>query len=140
MMQESEPDKRIVSKGEYAAKMSKKVTIGTFGLFCIGIGALLFCAMCLSLTCTRNGRLDIRSIPLTISFCVFAGVAGYFGTRLFQTAERIEPGIPVTRANTGDLPAPDSLVRASVKSLFKHRKTYCYERRRKHRSGMRNIY
>lgn len=40
--------------------------------------------------------------------------------KLYTDAKRIEPVVPLTRANTSSLPAVDSLVRASQEPLQAH--------------------
>ena len=36
---------------------------------------------------------------------------------MLRQAIKVDPGVPLTRANTADLPAPDSLVRASAEPV-----------------------
>ena len=40
-----------------------------------------------------------------------------FACYLMKEMIYIDPGVPLTRANTADLPAPDSLVRASAEPV-----------------------
>ena len=110
MINAPEPNKRLVSKRDYVSTMTKKVLLGTAGLFSIMIGLLLFASICRLLA---HGRIDNRIALLAIAFCAWSSITGYFGMRLLQAAEKVEPGVPLTQANTADLSAPESLVRAS---------------------------
>jgi hypothetical protein len=42
---------------------------------------------------------------------------GYAGQLAIKEAKQTDPGVPLTRANTANLPAPDSLVRASAEPM-----------------------
>ena len=108
--------KKIVSKGAYATQVGNKAGTSVFGLI------LLF--FCLVGAVTTLVALDGAVGPLTIFTLVGAGLAGggtlylgYLGGRTIKEAVRINTGIPLTRANAADLPAPESLVRASSEPL-----------------------
>jgi len=115
--------RRIVSKGEYAANIAWKGIASS-----LGAGLLLMILMCMFLvglfawmmvSRTPHGGLNaglVLSITLFFGILISAAVYVYrLGKREIMTTLRMDVGVPLTRANTADLPAPDFLVRASEK-------------------------
>jgi hypothetical protein len=113
----SESGKRIVSKGQYVRGVSKKAAIG-LGSSSLAIVIALFIVSAIGLTFA-----SVTSMPnVGQAVSLFGGaiLCCYAATRLKQVAEKgieeaqkIDPGIPLTRANLGHLPISESLVRAS---------------------------
>ncbi len=113
MTQEPKPGKRIVSKGAYMKASAGKVF--TIVLF-IGMGcycALSTLRMFQKLLSKSDGvmLLPILAICLIMTgglcFVIFSIIRG------LVFIKQVDIGIPLTRANTADLPAPETLVRAS---------------------------
>ena len=59
----------------------------------------------------------VGSLFATLLFGSCAYACAKLSDASTEQAEKINPGVPLTRANTADLPAPDSLVRASSEPL-----------------------
>lgn len=127
-MNKQEPGKRIVSKGEYATRIIQKM-----GLQCGSLSLLLFSVIgffvmmcCLVVGCMfiadyMRGWNHIVAGLIAFLIAVTLGALSYL---LWQAANRaivaaglIAPCLPLTRANTADLPAIESLVRASAEPL-----------------------
>ena len=115
--------RRIVSKGEYIANIGRKGLASS-----VGAGLLLISLICMLLVglfvwvivnTTAHGRLDAGLVVIMILFfgILISGAVYIFwlGKRELMTTMQIDVGVPLTRANTADLPAPDFLVRASEK-------------------------
>lgn len=113
----SEPGKRIVSKGQYVRRVSKKAAIG---LSCgsLAIVIALFIVSAIGLTfASVTSMPDVRRAVALFGAAILCSCAA---TRLKQVAEKgieeaqkIDPGVPLTRANAGQLPVSESLIRAS---------------------------
>ena len=110
------PGRRIVSKGKYAAALGNKAALSSFGVSLTLIGIMGLLCVCL-ITGVLLAHLAVDTFLL---LGVFIGVVGsgsstlvYIGVHSIKEARQIDPGLPLTRANTAHLPAPDSLVRAS---------------------------
>ena len=118
--------KRIVSKGTYAKAQGKRL------LLCLVAAGFLFTAwigfqlavpvastilhIYPALLYNEAFRLLVFfTLPILIGIVVF--LIGRRGMRSIERAVHIDAGIPLTRANTADLSAPDSLVRASSEPL-----------------------
>lgn len=116
MNQLQKTDKRIVSKSKYVADLSTKVTVASFGTVIFFVGF-----MCLLLTCGLGILMLLHLSWAVLYLFLFAiGILGsgsvallYLGAKIIKEAKETEVGIPLTRANTRDLSAPESLVRAS---------------------------
>ena len=113
------PVRRIVSKGKYAAALGNKAALSSFGVSITLIGIMGLLCVCL-ITGVLLAHLAVDTLLL---LAIFIGVVGggssvlvYMGICSVQEAREMDPGQPLTRANTADLPAPDSLVRASQES------------------------
>ncbi len=111
---ETKPGKRIVSKRAYVKAQGQKVGASTFGLLLLFVGFIGLLTIGIVLPSTTS---------VLAGLLVFGGVGGaslylgYLGGRTMKEARQIDPGVPLTRANTADLPAPDSLVRASSEPM-----------------------
>jgi hypothetical protein len=117
---EKQTGKRIVSKAEYAANVGNKLSLFAFGVGVMGLG-LVGILNAVSLTILGLGE-AIKyhdSDDIKIAAFVFLIVGGmsalifWAGRKTVRKAKQIDIGVPRTRANTADLPAPESLVRAS---------------------------
>ena len=118
-MTQQEPGRRMVSKEEYIRQIGNKASLSCYGVMllilafvCVLTIALIFSVL--------SGLFKTHSVyPVLVSFILSFGplYLGYLGVRLLQEASQYPMGVPLTRANTGDLPAPESLVRASEEPL-----------------------
>jgi len=97
------PSKRFVSRQEYVARKRRKTALSSIGvlIFCMGVG----------------------SIPIIYSFAdntfiqIFVSGGSFFlvllGAAAMKLGRTMDVGVPLTSDNIADLPAEDSLVRAS---------------------------
>ena len=114
MNQPPQTDKRIVSKGAYVKAQGKRL-----GLI-VAAGCVCFWGVHVFWNTAPYTR-----HPANHAHHIFAGLLGFLVFRfcwsiskgLYKEVKRIEPGVPLTRANIAALPAPDSLVRASAEPL-----------------------
>ena len=123
--------KRIVSKGEYAKRQSQRAGQGLMGTG-LYVSAIVcgFLAVSLLVVCWQALILYKQETDASAGFFLFqlsfllvfvllsALCAGTWflrksALRIIKQAKEIDTGVPLTRANIADLPAPDSLVRAS---------------------------
>jgi len=108
------PGKRLVSKKQYVLAVGTKTLLSVSGLG-LCVGGLVGLASCLVL-CMLVGS-DSRHVAgawsvlgtLSVMWVVLLAV----GRILLKKGKKLDTGILLTRANTGELPASDSLVRAS---------------------------
>ncbi len=115
MTQKLQPGRRIVSRGEYISNIKQK----TYGML-VGMGiciiGLMFGVMCVMIPFTGNNPLVIKLLARVFLLLV-GGTTTIslvcLGGQTIKITNQIDPGVPVTRANTADLPANDNLVRAS---------------------------
>ena len=128
MNQAQEPGKRIVSKGAYVKAQGKKVSLNLLGTVGIGLSLLMGFAAIVPVVFFIGGVCNASTFPGHADAYIGQAVVSAFGllllaggilgtakwgkTALAHAAE-LDTGVPLTRANTADLPAPDSLVRAS---------------------------
>ena len=119
-----EPGKRIVSKGEYFVNIGKRTTLSTFALGFLLAGGFMALLTLLLILELRRPDIDSQTLLDKGWLCTWTppiGVASllllYLGVRALKEIKKVETGIPLTRANTANLPAPDSLVRPSQKPL-----------------------
>lgn len=120
MGEQQKPDKRIVSKSEYAATMGKKIALSSYGVthlfFCILftlIAGILWISILL-----WSGRDDVDGMIVWGVICTLLAIATFkYGTRAIKTSQNTDAGIPFTHANTSALPVTQSLVRASQEPL-----------------------
>jgi hypothetical protein len=128
MNQSPQTGKRIVSKGEYAKAQRKRAALFSLGVSLIvaALGGILAFASIL-LPLGRYMRefpeadfvwlYPIITVAGLIIFVLAAGLLAHIvrvgAIFMFKKANAIDPGIPIHRVPPADLPAPDSLVRAS---------------------------
>ena len=119
MNQERPQSRRVVTKGRYITFLGKKVAyFSTFSLFAVMTlicGGMFLVMLGSSIAAGLDG--DIFSTFLRVIGIVFFGGCTEFTGRYTMLAwkelDLIEPVVPLTRHNTGDLPEEESLVRAS---------------------------
>ena len=115
-MRKSKAQQRIVSKKAYVAEISSKTTLASFGL-----GVFLFGVFCALVTLVFIIAMlfspSLSMLPICLMMiAMFGGGSAYllyFGRRVVREAKEIQVGVPLTRANIGNLPVGESLVRAS---------------------------
>ncbi len=124
-----QPRKRVVSKGEYVVKTTLAIGFS---------GGLIVCGLFLALSllglpgfmredekerriCIAHGfdcayDPSFLSVAIPVCFCLLLiSLCFWWATRKsWRTVDAMQP---ITRANTADLPAPESLVRASAKPI-----------------------
>lgn len=116
-----EPGKRIVSKGEYVGKCierSAETLVGSVFLliafFSIVVAVCVGSYLLFILILMNDSPNNLFAWVFGMGMASILGYGSYvIGSRAIKRADHIEPGLPFTRANTTNLPAPDSLVRAS---------------------------
>ena len=116
--------KRIVSKGEYAASVGWKSSLSAFGVGVMGVGIVgIVIAGFLTIDALGAAIKDHISDDINIAaadLLIIGGVSAlifWAGRKTVRKAKQIDAGTLLTRANTANLPAPDSLVRASAEPL-----------------------
>ena len=120
-----EPGKRIVSKGEYVGKCIERsagTLIGSVFLliafFSIVVAVCIGSYLLFILILMNDSPNNLFAWGFGMGMVSILGYGSYvIGSRAIKRADHIEPGLPFTRANTANLPAPDSLVRASAEPL-----------------------
>jgi hypothetical protein len=123
-------NKRIVSKAEYIQVQGKKVSLAASGSMLALLGMLCICLMICSGICfilcffdavygyEGNYVLGLKgSVVATMLFGCFGYWCEIVGDAASKRSEKIEAVFPLTRANTANLPAPESLLRASVEPV-----------------------
>ena len=121
---EPKTGRRIVSKGEYAANVSKKSSLTAFDIGVMGLGVVGILNV-VTLTILGLGEAikthHIEDIALTAFVLLIGGGVSvlifWAGRKTVRKAKQIKLCVPLTRANTADLPALDSLVRASSEPM-----------------------
>lgn len=125
MSSEKHP-KRVVSKLEYVGHLGKKGSLYSAGvvLYCIGaVGLVVDFLLALGtlfalLKFGKESGAAILLIGAGGTLEVIVGGLCYslmlFGGRGIATSDNLEPVIPLTRQNAAQMPAEDSLVRASA--------------------------
>ena len=124
---EPKTGRRIVSKGEYAKVQGQRATAGVLAVglggmaaFCVfvALGNLFAClACCMGWWGDQSSNGAVLSLGLMLLFGAGAYAFGKLACDTMKAATNIDFGVPLTRANTADLPAPDSLVRASAEPI-----------------------
>ena len=106
-------NKRIVGKGTYVANAGKKAALTSFGCAAVVLGAVstaVVCALVIPL---------VSSVGQMGWLAVLGGLGAgslallYLGAKAVREGKKMDTGTPLTRANTGQLPAADTLVRPS---------------------------
>jgi hypothetical protein len=112
---------RVVSKTRYLRYLSQKAVLWAAGtsLFLLGVMGVMACVGALIACLTLANPYPLWSIPnigvsvvclLPVALCVLLARSGI---SQMDRAERLEPLVPLTRQNAEQLPAEQSLVRAS---------------------------
>ena len=118
---EPKTDKRVVSKGAYAAAVGNKAALSSFGVSMMFIGFFGILSVCLIAVLLLFNRPALDTLLLLVLFVgvvgTGSGVLVTIGMHSVQEAKQAETGIPFTRANIANLPAPESLVRASAEPV-----------------------
>ena len=117
--------KRIVSKGEYAKVQGQRAGLrsGALVLYLVALFFLLKAVSCLMalLYMLLTGRaITFETAVYTVLFLLMGTGAHFFrkwAKGNMRRASEMGKIVPLTRANTADLPAPDSLVRASAEPV-----------------------
>ncbi len=118
---EPKTGKRIVSKREYAKAQGIKggLNLGRFGLLLFSILWSLLAGLYL-LRLVTGMWWDVSPFLIWVA-CLTCGGASYLCYLTMKAVDRRIQGFekvqPLTRANAADLPAPDSLVRASSEPM-----------------------
>ena len=120
------PQKRLVSKAQYVIKLLDKGSAHAFAVTVVGsgIGLLIGSLLVIQSAVKLNAAVRMTpSIPTGIDttqriaqfslLSVLSIGAIWYGVKRFKTAEKMESVTPITRHNTGELPAVETLVRAS---------------------------
>lgn len=122
-MEPKQAGKRIVSKGAYVQAQTDRAFMGIVGVglwAAMAFVALLIvgCSIVLCLCLAEKSFLAAGGCLLAIvGLALLARMCGRMGLEAMQEVNTIDPGVPFTRANTADLPAPDMLVRASAEPI-----------------------
>ena len=124
-MEPTTTGKRIVSKGEYVQTQGKRTGLRFWGVCLYGVTLILAlqaadCMMALLYFLFHGASKILEAILYTILFLI-TGTGSYFfrkwAKNAMTRAATLDTGVPFTRANTTDLSAPESLVRASVEPV-----------------------
>ena len=110
-----EPSKRIVSKGAFAWAVAKSFEILVAGMTAFAgafTGVLFLIVKMLEYGKTQRLGLLVACLCVLVIIGLFYNSDAWFHY-LDKKSKSVDLGVPLTRANTADLPAPDSLVRAS---------------------------
>jgi hypothetical protein len=105
--------KRVVSKAEYVGIMSRRVTV-SFGAFAMlfggvcGLGATVG-LMCTALAVPTIWYFELILLPIAVLFALLI----YSGKESLNAVRQEMPVVPLTRHTANELPAENSLVRAS---------------------------
>lgn len=117
---EPKTGKRIVSRGRYIKLMGMRLSLLSCGAVCMLVGGVA------AMLGVMEGVDDVIrgsvgtgfSLPSPNGFYVACLVCFLVGVCCTFLGEKVKEDItPLTRANTADLPAPESLVRASSEPL-----------------------
>ena len=115
---EPKTEKRIVSKEAYWRTIRVKYLL----VICttlLMLFTVVYCPLSLwhLLPSNPNSPLLIPMLALLVLMVPLCCCMVYWTIKGIKEIIRIDPGVPLTRANTANLPAPDSLVRASEQPL-----------------------
>lgn len=121
---DSEPEiksRHMVLKREYIRLQGLRMSLTLLATSLIVVGSLCVFACIVSAVLLALGLYSSEyfGLLLLLFFLPAAGIAFFLkrGFALAYKVQKIDPGVFLTRANTGDLPAPDSLVRASTEPV-----------------------
>ena len=129
------PGKRFVSRSRYLRAQAKRAGLNTLavGSWIAATLCVSFCFSCLDARLLEHvfdlwhipgrfvsidGRFTMRVLcGLSLLFATIAWVSARIGMKAQKSAAQIDPGLPLTRANSVRLAAPDTLVRASAEPV-----------------------
>ncbi len=107
------PKKRLVSKGRYCMGIGMKISLSAISVAsAVGaVAGVLFCVITMMWSIFRSDYM----FPLPEYIPIFCGIIFLlcFSLQAWLWQRRIKPVISRTSYNTGDLPASETLVRAS---------------------------
>jgi hypothetical protein len=113
MNQPPQTGKRIVSKSEYVRMQARRVSGWFHVAFYFAMALLVIGVLVLQWHHSHSAMKAFCGLFL-LGGSVFMYFRGRFHLKNIRAIERV---IPLTRANTANLPAPDSLVRASAEPM-----------------------
>ena len=117
---EPKAGKRIVSKGRYIKLLGMRLSLLSCGAVCMIVGsvaALLGIVVGVDDVIRQVGGPEFPLLAPN-GYYIACLVCLLIGVRCTFLGEKVEEAVvPLTRANTANLPAPDSLVRASSEPL-----------------------
>jgi hypothetical protein len=111
-----EPGRRIVSKGKFAANIGKIVAWSSAAIAAFLI-YMLFTTIFMYGVSFYGDEWGFKKVIMVVVGCGISLYLLYFSIRAARQAKKVKVGVPLTRANTADLPAPESLVRASAEPV-----------------------
>ena len=123
MNQPPQTGKRIVSKGEYVRAQGTCAGLTLLATCCLIIGSIcviLYGVVAFVVVLDYAYRVILLVLLSTMGLLCFKQ-----GFVLTYQIQKIVPGVPLTRLNTADLPALDSLVRASSNPSRNRRSCCC---------------
>lgn len=120
-MDKQKSGRRIVSREEYLRAMGKKIVLSTYGVGIVLIGLLTLIATGWLISWASGGVLDGLLLFLVIILGLGSVLLLLIGKAWLREATQIDAGILLTRTNAVDLPAEETLVRASTQPVEKHR-------------------
>jgi len=112
----SKLNKRFVSRREYVAKTRHKMALASIGIvmFCMGFVSIpIICRLFENMF--QHGY-NVSMIEVFLA-CIIPLALPLLGAAAMKWGRTMDVGIPLTYNNTADLPAEDSLVRASQKPV-----------------------
>lgn len=124
-MNKRKQGKEIVSKGEYVRRQASRGVTASMAV-CLLVPAFafaiwsLFCIFLAIAGLFSNALFPYLSLDSLGSAIILGGIAFLIfrgSSILIKEARTLDPGIPFTRANTTNLPAEESLVRASAEPV-----------------------
>ena len=119
---ETKTGKRIVSKGEYVQAHGQRASIGLlvvclWGMaFICGLTALAYGGGLVAFFMgwhKCSGMMAAMYLAMVVVFGAGTSIFWKWADKALLASYAIHPGIPLTRANTADLPIRQTLVRAS---------------------------
>jgi len=122
-MNNEKPRARLVNKHQYLENRLEKGSLFTFAsAFAGGSGICLLISLFLLYMGLPPWRNDPGNMGIELFFAVcFFGVlcfgTGWIASKLFKAAAAVEKVAPLTRYNTGELPAAETLVRPSERPI-----------------------
>jgi hypothetical protein len=116
MTEPKPPNKRVVSKPKYVAYLAQKVTLTTVSSTILVCGMMLILCAFLRMGRTLDStRIGWNTNVFNMLCCALGGwLLLRYGMALDNRTDEIEPVLPSTRENVKQLPAEETLVRAST--------------------------